>query len=338
MYKRFTVPQLTQISNQFLANLEGIFKKERVATFKDLIKIMFKQGESVIYRQGSDSVFSFVRQGEILTLTDEKDRIELVLTPEDAIELNSLCKKDSSKSTKNNKSVREILTEAYQDGQYRTILDKPYIVYDIETLYATNDLTTLEFELGYSICSLDEHEDFHRNFKYVGPESLKKFVDFCMEFDGYIVWFNSLAFDNPVIAYNVWLDQTAIDHLNAKSIDLFMFIRNIANRRIWLNKVATGLVGLVKVLEWWGLEWAKLLLEYKKTQDISILNKVKKYCKWDVEMTLGTLLYFLHYQEFYLDGEQYTYTIPEFVAHSMHNRNKSASADLADTQELWFFN
>gem|GEM_PF-1106328 len=54
-------------------------------------------------------------------------------------------------------------------------------------------------------------------------------------------------------------------------------------------------------------------------------------------MTLGTLLYFLHYQEFYLDGEQYTYTIPEFVAHSMYNRNKSASANIDDTQEQGFF-
>jgi len=167
MYKRFTVPQLTQISNKFLANLEGIFRKERVATLKDLLKLMFKQGESVIYRQGSEPLFSFARDGDVLTLTDEKDRIELVLSPEDVIALNALCKKDTSKSTKNNKSVREILTQAYQDGQYRTILDKPYIVYDIETLYATNDLTTLVFELGYSICSLDEHEDFHRNFKYI---------------------------------------------------------------------------------------------------------------------------------------------------------------------------
>jgi hypothetical protein len=51
MYKRFTVPQLTQISNQFLSNLEGIFKKERVYTFKDLLKTLFKQGNEVIYRQ-----------------------------------------------------------------------------------------------------------------------------------------------------------------------------------------------------------------------------------------------------------------------------------------------
>jgi hypothetical protein len=52
-----------------------------------------------------------------------------------------------------------------------------------------------------------------------------------------------------VIAYNAGLGEDEIEYLNSKSIDLFMFIWNIANRRIGLNKVATGLVGLVKVLE-----------------------------------------------------------------------------------------
>jgi hypothetical protein len=54
--------------------------------------------------------------------------------------LNAVCKKDTSKITKNNKSVLEIITEAYQAGEFREILGKPYLVYDIETLYATNDL------------------------------------------------------------------------------------------------------------------------------------------------------------------------------------------------------
>lgn len=336
MYKRFTVPQLTQISNQFLKNLEWIFKKERVYTLKDLLKLIFKQGKEITYWNWSDATFRFVQQDDgMLLIVDEKDRIDLLLDNEWVISLNALCKKDSSKITKHNKSVLEILTQAYQDGQMRTILDKPYLVYDIETLYATNDLRWLEYELGYVIVSTDTHEDFHKNFKYVWPEWLSKFVDFCMKFDGYIVWYNNMAFDNPVIWYNTGLSDEQIEHLNSKSIDLFMFIRNIANRRIWLNKVATWLVGLVKVLEWWGVEWAKLLLEYKNSWDIKLLQKVKNYCKWDVEMTLGTLLYFLNYLEFHLDGEQYTYTIEEFVAHSMHNRNKTIAQE--DEPELGIF-
>lgn len=338
MYKRFTIPQLTQISNKFLDNLETIFKKERVYTFKDLLKTLFKQWNEVIYRQWNEATFRFNKNNDnTITITDERDRIELILNNEDIHTLNALCKKDTSKITKNNKSVLEIITADYQSGEFRTILDKPYLVYDIETLYATNDLRWLDFELWYAIVSTDMNEDFHKNFKYVWPEWLKKFVDFCMNFDGYIVWYNSLAFDNPVIAYNAWLDDHDIEYLNSKSIDLFMFLRNLTNRRIWLNKVATWLVGLVKVLEWGGMEWAKLLLEYKKTWDTKILNKVKKYCKWDVEMTLGTLLYFVKYREFYLDGEHYTYTIEEFVTHSMNNRNKKeAELELAQ-QEMWFF-
>jgi len=338
MYKRFTIPQLTQISNKFLANLDWIFKKERVYTLKDLLKIIFKQGKEVTYWQWSEATFRFVQQDDgMLLIVDEKDRIDLLLDSEWLISLNALCKKDTSKITKNNKSVLEILTQAYQDGEMRTILDKPYLVYDIETLYATNDLRWLEFELGYAIVSTDTNEDFHHNFRYIWPEWLSKFVDFCMWFDGYIVWYNSLAFDNPVIWYNVWLTDEQIEELNAKSIDLFMFIRNIANRRIGLNKVATGLVGLVKVLEWGGMEWAKLLLEYKNTGDLKLLHKVKKYCKWDVEMTLGTLLYFLKYQEFHLDGEHYSYDVEEFVRHSMHNRNKTQAAQDGGDQEMGIF-
>jgi hypothetical protein len=52
-------------------------------------------------------------------------------------------------------------------------------------------------------------------------------------------------------------------------------------------------------------------------------------------MTLGTLLYFLHYQEFHLDGEHYSYTIQEFVTHSMHNRNKTQAQE--DAPELGIF-
>lgn len=338
MYKRFTIPQLTQISNKFLDNLEVIFKKERVYTFKDLLKVLFKQWDSVIYWQWSEPSFRFVRQKDgILVITDEKDRIELLVDADGINSLNALCKKDTSKITKNNKSVLEILVEAYQAGEFREILGKPYLVYDIETLYATNDLRGLEFELWYAITSSDTNPDFHKNFKYVWPEWLKKFVDFCMNFDGYIVGFNSLAFDNPVIAYNAWLDDHDIEYLNSKSIDLFMFIRNIANRRIGLNKVATGLVGLVKVLEWGGMEWAKLLLEYKKNWDTALFNKVKKYCKWDVEMTLWILLYFMKYLEFYLDGEHYTYSIEEFVRHSMNNRNKTQAVLETVNQEMGIF-
>jgi hypothetical protein len=54
-------------------------------------------------------------------------------------------------------------------------------------------------------------------------------------------------------------------------------------------------------------------------------------------MTLGILLYFVKYQEFYLDGEHYRYTVEEFVAHSMNNRNKREAALEAAQQEMGMF-
>ena len=71
-----------------------------------------------------------------------------------------------------------------------------------------------------------------------------------VEFDGYIVGFNNIAFDNPVSVYNTpHRDQEMIDKINAKSVDLFLLLRNVTGKRIGLNRTATALVGVQKTLD-----------------------------------------------------------------------------------------
>ncbi|MDR0860918.1 MAG: hypothetical protein LBO09_08350 [Candidatus Peribacteria bacterium] len=75
-----------------------------------------------------------------------------------------------------------------------------------------------------------------------------------LNFDGYIVGFNQIYFDNPVSVYNVNMDAVAtaeaIKTLNEKSIDLYLFVRTLTGRRnLGLNRLATDLVGESKNLE-----------------------------------------------------------------------------------------
>lgn len=134
------------------------------------------------------------------------------------------------------------LFKEYQDGSFQTIFWKPYIVYDIETLYATINLKGLAFELGYTITSSDTWEIFDKRFKYIEKEAIQKYADFLLNFDGYIIWFNNIGFDNIVVGYNAGYDEETIaKNFHTKSIDIFYYLRNLTNKRMWLNKVATAL-------------------------------------------------------------------------------------------------
>ena len=83
-----------------------------------------------------------------------------------------------------------------------------------------------------------------------------------LEFDGYIIGFNSIGYDNIVTAYNCGYSQPEIDTLNNKSIDLFLFVRHLLQRRMSLNKLGAALVGAKKTLES-GLEGVALRKKYK---------------------------------------------------------------------------
>jgi hypothetical protein len=69
-------------------------------------------------------------------------------------------------------------------------------------------------------------------YECVMQEDLKEFVDRMLAFDGYIVGFNQIWFDNPVSIYNVGYGQVEIDELNRKSIDLYVFFLHLTKKRI----------------------------------------------------------------------------------------------------------
>jgi hypothetical protein len=49
--------------------------------------------------------------------------------------------------TKSSQSIEQTLMKSFDTGELTTIHGKNYLVYDIETSYASNDLRTMEFYL-----------------------------------------------------------------------------------------------------------------------------------------------------------------------------------------------
>ncbi|MDR0860917.1 MAG: hypothetical protein LBO09_08345 [Candidatus Peribacteria bacterium] len=47
-----------------------------------------------------------------------------------------------------------------------------------------------------------------------------------------------------------------------------------------------------------------------------MLETLKSYCENDVVMTTLLFFYLLHFKKIYLDGEEYLYDIPKFLAYA----------------------
>ena len=191
------------------------------------------------------------------------------------------------------------------------------LVYDIETSYATNDIKGIEFYMGFAYVV----QNGKWVYKYLEDENMEKFVRFMLEFDGYIIGYNSLAFDNPVSLYHVLkkdFNQQEYDQkleiLNKKSLDVFQFVRNITGKRMGLNKLSRALVGIGKTLES-GKEGENLWKSYLEGDDEAI-KTLKKYCKNDVKMTYLSLWYILYYQKLSLEGEDVVYSFEDFMTFS----------------------
>ncbi|MBP7884741.1 hypothetical protein KAZ93_00920 [Patescibacteria group bacterium] len=63
------------------------------------------------------------------------------------------------------------------------IAGKSYLVYDIETSYATDDLRTMEFYIASAYIV----QDGKGTYKHIEKNNLEKFVQFMLDFDGYII-------------------------------------------------------------------------------------------------------------------------------------------------------
>ena len=147
-------------------------------------------------------------------------------------------------------------------------------------------------------------------YEYVDQEWLQDFVKKMLDFDGYIVGFNSIAFDNIVSVYNVGGNDDDIQKLHDKSIDLFLFVRAMTGKRLWLNKIAEALVNVSKTLTSWA-EWEILYKKYIEEHDLDALEEFKKYCKNDVRMTMLIFLYFMHFKKIFIEGDEITFTLED---------------------------
>ncbi len=314
MYKRFSLQDIQNIKNDVIPRMTRILQNEKYQSIKDYYKHGFKEWNTICYLNRWEATMRMIKTNPWLHIIDEVEKIELLLDEEQIGNLQSLVKKYMIKPTsiKSTMTIEKILMEECTKWTFNTILDKPYLVYDIETDWDIFDVTQQKFIIAYSA---EPSKDKKMKYELIEKEWLQTFVQKLLDFDGYIVWFNNIRFDNPVIVHNIWWSQADIDNLNAKSIDIFHFVHQMAGKKISLNKMASALVGVEKTLSSW-LEWVQLYKEYVKTGDVEKYNTFKLYCKNAVKMTILLLLYLLYYKKIALEWEEQHFDIPTLVAKS----------------------
>lgn len=321
MYKKLDYEQLLNLKSTFFENLSAVLKKQRMPTLKDYLKQMSKQWDVVYHLAKQEFLWRtvFVKGIDEVIFFDEREKIEIHANKEIIAKMGALVK-DSKKiaaQKKSGVSIEQTLMQAFADGNLQDIAGKNYIVYDIETSYATNDLRTAEFYIGYAY--VVEHGQ--GVYKYIDQSNLYKFVEYLVSFDGYVIGYNNIGFDNPVSAYQAlrlhgnYTDgeySRILGILNSKSLDLFQFVRGLTGKRMGLNRLSRALIWLGKTLES-GKE-AQGLWEAHQEGDQKALKTLKEYCKNDVKMTYLSLWYILYYWKLSLESEEYEYTIDDFVA------------------------
>ncbi|NOZ44709.1 MAG: hypothetical protein GXP45_06285 [bacterium] len=256
-------------------------------------------------------MFHIEKDGDQFAFIDDSDKIELVLPQEHINKLSYLVKQYMTRKSKkgNKKSITAILLDEFKTGNYMSLQGKPYMVYDIETSSNIAHLKDTEFYLAYAMYPGAGNK---MRYEYIAQDDIQNFMQSMLDFDGYIIGFNNIAFDNVVSAYSAGFGEEEIAQLNAKSLDIFLFIRNLTGKRIGLNKVSQALVAIEKTLDV-GEQGENLWQQYQNTGDAQYINEFKKYCKNDVRMTALVMLYLLHYKKMFIDGKEYNYTIEEFI-------------------------
>ncbi len=334
MYKKYDIEQLFSIKTDFFSNLKKVLNKKKYPTLKAYLQDMIKTWNERYYFERWQPSFHFLfldkQKPQKFVLYDEKEKIEVHCNKEVLSKLHSTMKDDKNikKQMKWSQKIDKLLQEEFKKWKFSSFNDKPYLVYDIETTAATRDLKQTKFYLAYAYVVLDKWKG---KYKYIDTKNIDSFVKFMLEFDGYIVWYNNIWFDNPVIVYNCKdRKPERIDILNQKSIDIFQFLRNLTWRRIWLNNVATSLIWVSKTLSSWA-EWDVLMRKYNETWDSKYLDEFKKYCKNDVQMTVLTLFYLLHYQKIYFENKDHKYSIQEFIELSQTVKDKKNEEEMQNS-------
>ena len=280
----------------------------------DLFKKIFKEGNEIYYMYRGDFTFRFQNNNEQYVLMDEKEKVQVILDEQGKREFQGMVKNFILKKEKIiwQKSIEQILLDEFHTGNYSTIWWKNYMVYDIETDTNIENLKETKFLLAYAMYPTAGNK---MTYEYIDQEWLQDFVQKMLDFDGYIVWFNSIAFDNMVSVYNVQWSDDDIKKLNEKSIDLFLFVWAMTGKRLGLNKIAEALVNVSKTLASWA-QWEVLYKKYQEENDLDALEEFKKYCKNDVRMTMLVFLYFMHFKKLFIEGEEITFTLEDVVNQS----------------------
>ncbi len=306
MYKQLSVDELLQLNTNFFANLKTLYTRQNFQYFQQFMQKTLEDAQRAYFFDGNKPAFRVQRQpNNGFSLVDEKEKIELCCDQEWISRIHNLLKDvQVMRSITSNRSLFETLLQEYREGKYHEIAGKPYVIYDIETTMWSG-IRNQFFEMAYSITTSDELlEDGKLPYRYVDADSAKKYADYLLNFDGRIIWYNSIGFDNPVLLDNIDYGEDALLQLQMKSLDPFLLLRKLTGRRMSLNNVSETFLGIGKTLSS-GMEWQQLLLDYKKTGNEKLLTKVKEYCKNDVHITLGVMLYLLHYKNVMLDGNSY---------------------------------
>lgn len=311
MYKRFTLHDIRTVQNNFLWHFYSILKKEHCTLPNDLFKKIFKEWDEIFYMMRGDFTFRFQNTHQQYVLMDEREKIQIILDEEGKREFQSLVKNYILKKEKihGQKSVEQLLLDEFHTGKYATLWGKPYMVYDIETDTNIANLKETKFLLAYNMHTTSSNK---MTYEYIDPAGIKAFVQKMLDFDWYIVGFNSIAFDNIVSVYNAGGTEEDIKKINAKSIDLFLFIQAMTGKRLWLNKVAEALVNVSKTLSSW-VEWEALYKKYQEENDLEALETFKQYCKNDVRMTMLIFLYLMHAQKIFIEWEEIVFTLDDLI-------------------------
>ncbi|MDR3169052.1 MAG: ribonuclease H-like domain-containing protein [Candidatus Peribacteria bacterium] len=311
---------MTSIQNNFIPHLYKIIQQEKCQGINDFCKFAFKEGKELFYFEKNNVSFKISLLGNSLHLLDEIEKIEVEVPIDNKGALQDLIKRYIIKKQKQigQKTIEQLLVDEFTAlGGFSTLLGKPYIVYDIETSLIGSRLEDVEFYIGYS---MEESADGKMTYTCITLETLPAFVEKMLAFEGYIVGFNQMYFDNPVCIYNVSMDAAAtlaaIKTLNEKSIDLYVFISQLTNTRIGLNKICEALIGVSKNLEGGGASVENLRKEWKTAGDTKIFKKIQDYCKNDVRMTALLFFYFLHFKKLYMNSEEYLFDLPKFLTYA----------------------
>ena len=314
MYKKFTLEELSTIQNNLIPHLYTIIQREKCQWINDFFKTTFHEWNEVMFFDRWNPYITIQLIDNQIHITDEIDNIQIQVPANEKGELNRLMIRYISKKQRQiwQKTIEQILMDAFVEWKFYDILWKPYLVYDIETSLISWEISEQNFPEYYLWYCMEETEPWKMTYKCVLREELWDFVKKMLNFDWYIIWYNQIYFDNPVSIYNVWLNKKELEILNEKSLDLYVFFQQLTNKRMWLNKVSDSLVWIKKTLDSWA-DVETLRKEWIISWDKKILKRIQEYCKNDVRMTALVLLYLIHFKKVDIDNEDYTFDINNFI-------------------------